>query len=167
MQYSIYTKPLLVAVCSIIPFALQAEESAVTTCTKEAQTRRIEVRYPQAENSPICEVLYSKNGSSKVLWNAQNDISFCERKAAEFVAKQNSWGWQCQLEQSDDIDAQALQESIQKQAVEAEQKQQASQNQVEQQSHTLERQVEQQLEAEKADIDAEVKKLKQQQQTAK
>lgn len=167
MQYSMYTKPLLFAVCSIIPFALQAAESAVTTCTKEAQTRRIEVRYPQAENSPICEVLYSKNGSSKVLWNAQNDISFCERKAAEFVAKQNSWGWQCQLEQSDDIDAQALQESIEKQHLQANEKRQASQSQVEQQSHALESQVEQQLEAEKADIDAEVKKLKQQQQKAK
>ena len=31
----------------------------------------------------------------QVLWTAENEADFCDRKAREFVAKQESWGWTC------------------------------------------------------------------------
>lgn len=63
-------------------------------CTQGGMERKIEVVYTGAGKVP-CEVLYTKDGASQVLWNAQNEEGYCEAKAAEFVEKQRSWGWQC------------------------------------------------------------------------
>lgn len=77
----------------------QALEESTTVCLYAGQGRVIEVLYPNDENRPACEVVYSKNNASQVLWSAQNDISYCQRKAKEFIAKQESWGWRCRSEQ--------------------------------------------------------------------
>ena len=45
-----------------------------------------------------CEVFYSKpreNVVPRALWQANHIEGYCERKAAEFVVKLESWGWRC------------------------------------------------------------------------
>ena len=34
-------------------------------------------------------------GESQVLWQAQNEIRYCETRAAAFVDKLRGWGWTC------------------------------------------------------------------------
>ena len=58
-----------------------------------------EVHVVTPGESPVpCEVVYKKlteGAEDQVLWNAQNDGSYCESKATEFVTKLESWGWTC------------------------------------------------------------------------
>jgi hypothetical protein len=63
-------------------------------CTHGDAERRIEVAYPEAGKVP-CEVRYTKNGATEVLWNAHAEEGYCEARAAEFVEKQRGWGWEC------------------------------------------------------------------------
>ena len=63
-------------------------------CTHDGNVRTIKVIYPD-EGPYACEVTYEKSTGTQTLWNANNDASYCEGKAVEFVAKQEGWGWQC------------------------------------------------------------------------
>ena len=58
-----------------------------------------EVHVEQTTSSPVpCQVVYRKlteGVEDQVLWNAQNDASYCEEKAAAFVEKLESFGWTC------------------------------------------------------------------------
>jgi hypothetical protein len=58
-----------------------------------------EVHVEQTTSSPVpCQVVYQKlteGVEDQVLWNAQNDASYCEEKAAAFVEKLESFGWTC------------------------------------------------------------------------
>ncbi|MDH5433842.1 MAG: hypothetical protein OEY19_07840 [Gammaproteobacteria bacterium] len=81
----------LVLFLSFFSFGAMASQ---TICTHGDQERKIEIVYPSGGNVP-CEVHYTKAGSSQVLWEAKNTEGYCEEKAAEFVAKQENWGWSC------------------------------------------------------------------------
>jgi len=72
-----------------------AIDNSKFVCTHDAETRVIEVVYPQGSEVP-CEVQYTKSTGSQTLWNAQNAIGYCEEKAMAFVEKQQSWGWNCE-----------------------------------------------------------------------
>ena len=74
-----------------------AEENTKTVCSYGSDTRIIEVVYPEKTAVP-CEVRYTKAEGTEVLWNAQNAIGYCEQKAAEFIQKQEGWGWSCKAE---------------------------------------------------------------------
>ena len=50
--------------------------------------------YPQGSELP-CEVQYTKDGATSVLWQASNEAGYCEQKAADFVEKQRGWGFEC------------------------------------------------------------------------
>lgn len=63
-------------------------------CTHNRSVRTIKVIYHD-EGPDVCEVTYEKSTGTKTLWNANNDKSYCEDKAIEFVTKQEGWGWQC------------------------------------------------------------------------
>ena len=63
-------------------------------CTQGGMERKIEVVYLGAGKLP-CEVRYSKEGTTRVLWSAQAEEGYCEARAAEFVEKQRGWGWEC------------------------------------------------------------------------
>ena len=78
----------------LVPIAATAVENQRTTCHHGDQTRVIELVYPTGQMLP-CEVHYTKNGTTEVLWNAQNETRYCESKAAEFIEKQRGWGWNC------------------------------------------------------------------------
>jgi len=59
------------------------------------------VFYPEEPALLPCEVFYSKpkeNVVPRALWQAGNIEGYCERKAAEFVVKLESWGWRCRVD---------------------------------------------------------------------
>jgi len=64
-------------------------------CTNGGMERKIEVVYLGTEKVP-CEVRYTKDGNTEVLWTAQAEEGYCEAKAADFVGKQRGWGWVCE-----------------------------------------------------------------------
>lgn len=67
----------------------------VSTCTNGDQTRVISVIYDNDETDAVCEVTYEKSSGVQTLWSANNDRDYCKEKAAEFVQKQEGWGWAC------------------------------------------------------------------------
>lgn len=86
-------------VCAVL-FALTAStalamDNQKTVCTKGDQERIIEVVYT-GEGPVPCEVRYTKNSYTQVLWSAQNLEGYCEDKATAFIAKQRAWGWACE-----------------------------------------------------------------------
>lgn len=67
------------------------------SCRHDNDVREIHIISASPAGVP-CEVVYKKlteGVEDKVLWSANNDASYCEKKANDFVAKQESWGWVC------------------------------------------------------------------------
>lgn len=87
-------KRTLLTVLALMPLGAMAAADQRTVCTHDTQERVIELVYPTGDQLP-CEVRYTKNGVTNVIWNAQNETQYCESKAAEFIEKQRGWGWQC------------------------------------------------------------------------
>lgn len=77
-------------------FAAHGVENSGYLCRAGDQVRAIHIVYPNKTLVP-CEVQYIKNGTLQVLWTANNETGYCERKASEFVKKQRSWGWNCSV----------------------------------------------------------------------
>ncbi|WP_062269893.1 hypothetical protein [Endozoicomonas arenosclerae] len=75
-----------------------ASDNYSYTCSYGKQERKIDVMYLQRESSVPCEVRYTKDGQEETLWNASYTKGYCEDKAAEFVKKQESWGWSCSID---------------------------------------------------------------------
>ena len=66
-------------------------------CSHDDLVREVIIEYPQGGSVP-CDVVYKKQTEGvedQVLWSAENQEGYCEEKAAEFVAKLESWGWVC------------------------------------------------------------------------
>lgn len=86
--------PTLV-VLLLCPLAAQADS---WSCRHDNNVREVHV-VTADDTSPVpCEVVYKKlteGAEDQVLWNAQNDGSYCSAKAIEFVAKLEGWGWTC------------------------------------------------------------------------
>jgi hypothetical protein len=78
----------------LLPASALAMEKQTTQCQLGNAVRLISVVYPQGTKLP-CEVHYSKDGRSEVLWSARNEAGYCEQHAAAFTEKQRGWGWQC------------------------------------------------------------------------
>ena len=85
---------MIVLMLLLAPLNAVAADNQTMHCQRADAVRVIEVVYPQGSALP-CEVHYIKQGQSSVLWQANNETGYCEQKAAEFVEKQRSWGWQC------------------------------------------------------------------------
>ena len=64
-------------------------------CRMGDKTRTIQVANT-GEGKVPCEVRYTRNDKTEVLWVAVNEEDYCENRAREFVKKQEGWGWQCQ-----------------------------------------------------------------------
>jgi len=86
----------------LVFLGLVSEVSASTwTCQKDELIREVIVFYPEAPARLPCKVFYSKpneNVLPRALWEAKNTQSFCERRAAEFIEKLSSSGWQCSIQ---------------------------------------------------------------------
>ncbi len=70
-------------------------------CSHAGSERQIEVAYSDQPSPVPCEVRYHKyeigqQQTTEVLWSAQYQAGYCERKADAFVEKQRGWGWECQ-----------------------------------------------------------------------
>lgn len=85
---------ILIGILFIICFSQVALADTTYVCTQGSMERKIEVVYLEAGKVP-CEVRYTKDGETQVLWSAQAEEGYCEAKAAEFVEKQRGWGWEC------------------------------------------------------------------------
>ncbi len=64
-------------------------------CHHGEQSREILVQYDVPGQSVPCGVLYRKASGEQELWRANDETGYCEARAREFAAKQESWGWQC------------------------------------------------------------------------
>lgn len=77
-----------------LPLIASAEEAV--RCSLAGAERTISI-HRSGEASVPCEVRYQKGeGSSIVLWEAHNEVGYCEARAAEFVEQQRTWGWTCE-----------------------------------------------------------------------
>lgn len=85
---------ILIGILFTICFSQIALADTSYVCTQGGMERKIEVAYLGTDKVP-CEVRYTKNGDTQVLWTAQAEEGYCEAKAAEFVEKQRGWGWEC------------------------------------------------------------------------
>ena len=65
-------------------------------CTHDTDVRIIKVVYFEDATLP-CEVEYNKEEGVSSLWRANNIEGYCEEKAALFVTKHESWGWDCEI----------------------------------------------------------------------
>lgn len=84
---------LLVAALAL-PLGVQAD---AWSCRHADNVREVYVERMSPEPVP-CQVVYSKlteGAEDQVLWNAQNDETYCSVQAAAFVEKLESWGWTC------------------------------------------------------------------------
>ena len=82
----------------LFPVSLIAQDRQDYQCTMGDLTRRVEIASEPGVAVP-CEVHYYKDseapGEQQVLWRALNEAGYCETKAAEFVARLQEMGWQC------------------------------------------------------------------------
>ncbi len=94
-------------IATIAACGLSATTQAATQCTQGDMVRSVEVIYSTPGQSVPCEVLYDKpsEGERETLWRANNQVGYCEEKAAEMVARLESWGWQCAAASTSDIDS--------------------------------------------------------------
>ncbi len=78
----------------LLPFQALA---TTTVCTKGKLERRVEVTPVDAAAKAPCEVKYFKESGDEgsVLWSAKNKADYCEAKAAEFIQKLGTFGWNC------------------------------------------------------------------------
>ncbi|WP_205597664.1 hypothetical protein [Paraferrimonas sp. SM1919] len=87
-------KFILLLLAPMLSFA--SDNNIVYECINSKALRVIEVNY-MTNNTLPCAVVYSKADGREVLWSAKNTEGYCEQKAATFVKKQQSWGWDCHL----------------------------------------------------------------------
>jgi hypothetical protein len=85
---------MIISILATICFSGIALADTTYVCTNSGMERKVEVVYLSAEKVP-CEVRYTKNGNTDVLWSAQAEEGYCEAKAAELVEKLRGWGWEC------------------------------------------------------------------------
>ncbi len=82
----------------LMPGAALADAQSYS-CSYGEMKRRVEILSEPGQSVP-CEVHYYKDteapGEQQVLWSAQNEEGYCERKAEEFVAMLTSNGWSCE-----------------------------------------------------------------------
>lgn len=85
---------VLIFTCFALPVSAYAES---WSCSKSNDVR--EVHIVRSTSAPVpCQVLYKKlteGVEGQVLWNANNDATYCEEKALGLIAKLESVDWVC------------------------------------------------------------------------
>ncbi|MCH8117223.1 MAG: hypothetical protein IIA78_03780 [Proteobacteria bacterium] len=91
-------KILIVLLATVLPGLAAAQDAEKFQCSYADMQRRVEIYHEPGVDVP-CEVHYYKDsempGERQVLWSAQSESGYCERKASEFIAKLEGWGWDC------------------------------------------------------------------------
>ncbi len=91
-------KILIVLLATVLPGLAAAQDAEKYQCSYADMQRRVEIYHEPGVNVP-CEVHYYKDsempGERQVLWSAQSESGYCERKTSEFIVKLEGWGWDC------------------------------------------------------------------------
>lgn len=83
--------PLVTLFFSAAVFA----ENGRTVCHSNDIRHVIQVVYPQGWDVP-CEVHFQTPGEmDRVIWKADTQVGFCERKAQEIIDRRTNNGWKC------------------------------------------------------------------------
>ena len=88
------TFQILVVALFAVPIGAYAES---WSCSNDNDVREVHIERATSSLAP-CNVVYKKlteGVEDQILWNAENDDSYCDEKAEAFVAKLESWGWVC------------------------------------------------------------------------
>ena len=89
---------LMAALILVAPGLALAQDAGKYKCTYGDMVRRVEILTEPGVTVP-CEVQYYKDteapGDKQVLWSAAAQAGYCEEKTEAFVAKLESWGWDC------------------------------------------------------------------------
>lgn len=85
---------IFITILFTICFSQVALADTTYVCNQGDMERRIEVVYLSTGTVP-CEVRYTKNGNTEMLWSAQTEEGYCDARAVDFVEKQRGWGWEC------------------------------------------------------------------------
>ena len=93
------TSKYLIALLTVsLPGLVLAQDSGSYQCSFGELQRRVVILTEPGVSVP-CEVHYYKDteapGEKQVLWSATSQPGYCESKTEEFIAKLESWGWDC------------------------------------------------------------------------
>ena len=86
----------ILTLCAIVAVSVHAEE-VKTVCYSGDIRHVIQVVHPYGWELP-CEVHFTTPEESRVVWRAESDAGFCERKAQEIIDRRNEQQWQCREE---------------------------------------------------------------------
>lgn len=95
MKASLLLQFTVVALLLTTSTELQARK---IECRFGQHVRIIDTKYPQAKTGLACKVTYHKPTEgidSRELWNARNDVSYCDEKAWLLANKLENGGWIC------------------------------------------------------------------------
>lgn len=91
-------KYMAMFLAATLPGFAYGQGSETYQCSYGDLQRRVEILHEAGAEVP-CEVHYYKDteapGDRQVLWHAASEAGYCERKAEEFIAKLQGWGWNC------------------------------------------------------------------------
>ncbi|MGA8204539.1 MAG: hypothetical protein WB812_08480 [Woeseiaceae bacterium] len=91
-------KHAIALLAAALPGLALAQGADSYQCTLGDLTRRVEILTEPGRSVP-CEVHYYKDteapGEMQVLWRAQSEAGYCQRKADDFVARLEGMGWDC------------------------------------------------------------------------
>lgn len=82
----------------VLLYSKENTAKATFVCTQGGLTRTIVLDSPSAHPDFACRVIYQSEKGLKVLWEARNDVDYCEQYTEEFTAKQLGWGWSCLIQ---------------------------------------------------------------------
>jgi hypothetical protein len=101
-----FVRPLrLTCLSALTVFCTGAAHSSDYTCAHKMIMRSVSVQYEDPDHRVPCEVVYHKPPRSPtVLWRAQAQVDFCERRAEELVRRLERRGWSCELIQDPAIE---------------------------------------------------------------
>jgi hypothetical protein len=98
MKHLFYRSCGLFLTALMISFDISANS---WTCHYAELTRNVVIFYPNEPTKLPCKVYYTKpneNVMPRTLWKAENEDSYCARKAVEFIKRLESLGWQCSID---------------------------------------------------------------------
>jgi hypothetical protein len=101
-----FLRPLwLTCLSALTVFCTGAAHGVEYKCAHEMIMRSVAVKYEEPGQQVPCEVIYSKPPQiPHVLWRAQAQVDFCERRAEELVRTLERNGWSCELTQDPAIE---------------------------------------------------------------
>jgi len=102
----------IVSVCTLLllTVATNSQADEMHVCTHGQKERVISLVYPKPGKIVPCQVWYTDDDVTEILWEAKNKIGYCEQKVEEFVQKQKDWGWRCPDQQFAILDVDSIPE---------------------------------------------------------